>query len=656
MLTALATVAALFVAQPVASAQSPIQATFEPTGRPTETAQNASLANQISDYIASGDNFQTEGDYAAAAEVYQQAIALLEAQPQFDPLLKSEALLGLGRSYRYLGNYNAALLPLEQSLSLVESLDKNYQTNQDLSTALYTDLLIDLFRELGVVHKGLSQLGESLIYYRRGLVEPDSPVFRTEIQAILRHNAGALEEELDDDRAQATLEEAASLSRQAERFDVEASAIFTLGWVAENSGDIETAIARYQQSIDLFQTTDTPARLIKAYGSLSQIYIDQKDYANAETTLGKAYALLNAQSDPNPKERAYLLNRSGQLSQISSDSETAWQSYRQALQLSQQIDDSSQIQALFNLGSLFEEQEQPDLAIFFYKRAIARIETIRQDIQKLSTDLQRSHTRTVEGAYRHLADLLLQQNRKAEALQILELLKIQEVTAYLNSDRNNDSQANLYSPTETDLQQRFDSLSESATLSEFIQATETIETTLTIFDSEIINDLQSAIATQPVPTAVLYPIILEDRLEILLINPDGTLEQFSSPVAKTEIGTAIQDLQANLKSNILSPKVPAQDLYDWLISPIEQSLERPTSPKHHLSTRWHPPLRPPRRLLRRQQMVRRTLPISQHHRRHRRRSHHSPSRNHERPGRSLCRHNHRSSRRHRRKIFLLQRP
>lgn len=541
---------------------------------PVETIQAQSdSSGQISQYMESGDRAQNQGDYAAAATAYQQAIALIESQPQLDPLLQAEALLGLGRAYRYLGEYDTALPPLARSLSLVESLDESYEANQNLSSALYADLLIDLFRELGVVHNGLSQLGESLLYYRRGLVEPSSPAFRPEIQAILLHNIGAIEAELDDDKAQATLEKAVQFSHEAERFDVEASAIFTLGWVAENSGDIESAITRYQQSIDLFQTTHTPDRLIKAYGSLAQIYIEQQDYPKANTTLSKAYALLNAQSDPNPKELAYLLNRAGQLAQFSTDRETAWQSYRQALRLSQRIDDSGQIQALLNLGSLLEDQKQPDLAIFFYKQAIAHIETIRQDIQKLSTDLQRSHTQTVEDSYRHLADLLLQQNRKAEALQILELLKIQEVTAYLRSDRNENPQSNLYIPTEIELQQRLDNLPKNATLTDFIQTANAIEVVPPLFDSQIIDDLRSAIAQQPIPTAVLYPIILEDRLEILLITPDGTIEQFETPISKTEIGTTVRDLQAALKDNILDSKPAAQQLYTWLIAPLEQSLQ-----------------------------------------------------------------------------------
>ncbi|PZO11838.1 MAG: hypothetical protein DCF25_18695 [Leptolyngbya foveolarum] len=551
-----------------------LMAVLQTQAVPVGTIQAQSdTSGQISQYMESGDRAQNQEDYTAAATAYQQAIARIESQPQLDPLLQAEALLGLGRAYRYLGEYDTALPPLARSLSLVESLDESYQANLELSSALYADLLIDLFRELGVVHNGLSQLGESLLYYRRGLVEPGSPAFRPEIQAILLHNIGAIEAELDDDKAQATLEKAAQLSHEAERFDVEASAIFTLGWVAENSGDIESAIARYQQSIDIFQTTHTPDRLIKAYGSLAQIYIEQQDYPKANTTLSKAYALLNAQSDPNPKELAYLLNRAGQLAQFSTDRETAWQSYRQALQLSQQIDDSGQVQALLNLGSLLEDQKQPDLAIFFYKQAIAHIETIRQDIQKLSTDLQRSHTQTVEESYRHLADLLLQQNRKAEALQILELLKIQEVTAYLRGDRNETPQSNLYIPTEMELQQRLDNLPKNATLADFIQTANTIEGVPPLFDSQIIDDLRSAITQQPIPTAVLYPIILEDRLEILLITPDGTIEQFETPIAKTEIGTAVRDLQAALKDNILDAKPAAQQLYTWLIAPLKQSLQ-----------------------------------------------------------------------------------
>lgn len=597
MLCASAAIALLFIAQTPSvpsslSASRPFQSITSSETRAISAANKQSDArrnpasaeprlsqSRLSQYLESGEALYEQGEYAAAAQAYQRAIALIEDQTRFDPLLKAEALFGLGSAYRYLDDYDLAIAPLEQSLSLVESLDENYQSTQDLSAARYADLLIALFRELGVVHHERSELGESLLYYRRGLVEPESPVFRTEIQAILLHNIGIVEEELGDDRAQETLESAAKLSREAERFDVEASAIFNLGWVAENAGDNETAIARYQQAIGLFQTTNTPERLVRAYGNLAQVHINQQDYASAEAVLRSAYDLLNIQSDPDPLEYTHLLNRSGQLAQTATDRETAWQNYRLALSLSQEIDDFGPIQALFNLGMLLEKQEQPDLAIFFYKQAITRIETTRQNIQKLSVGLQRSHTQTIEGEYRHLADLLLQQNRKTEALQILELLKIQEVATYLNSNQAEQTapELNLFTPAEEDIQQYFDSLSENSTLADFIQTTlqtaQGVESASSPFDSQVIDDLRSAIAQQPTTTAVLYPVILPDRLEILLINPNGHIEQFSTAVSQADISTTISELQAALKDNILSPKLPAQQLYAWLIEPLESSLE-----------------------------------------------------------------------------------
>ena len=59
----------------------------------------------------------------------------------------------------------------------------------------------------------------------------------------------------------------------------------------------------------------------------------------------------------------------------------------------------------------------------------------------------------------------------------------------------------------------------------------------------------------------------------MLIGPNGNIEQFDSPVTKTEIGTTVRDLQAALKDNILDPKPAAQQLYTWLITPLETSLQ-----------------------------------------------------------------------------------
>ena len=91
--------------------------------------------------------------------------------------------------------------------------------------------------------------------------------------------------------------------------------------------------------------------------------------------------------------------------------------------------------SLGNLGSVFKNQKQIELAIIFYKQSVNVRETIRQDIRTLDRSLQESYTQTVAGTYRTLADLPLSQGRVLEAQQVLELLKIQELRDYTRDTR-----------------------------------------------------------------------------------------------------------------------------------------------------------------------------------------------------------------------------
>ena len=68
-----------------------------------------------------------------------------------------------------------------------------------------------------------------------------------------------------------------------------------------------------------------------------------------------------------------------------------------------------------NIGAVLEKQNQPDLAIAFYKQSVNVRETIRQDIAKLPRESQESYTKSVADTYRALANLLIQQRRLPEA-------------------------------------------------------------------------------------------------------------------------------------------------------------------------------------------------------------------------------------------------
>jgi CHAT domain-containing protein len=73
--------------------------------------------------------------------------------------------------------------------------------------------------------------------------------------------------------------------------------------------------------------------------------------------------------------------------------------------------------------------------------------------------------------------------------------------------------------------------------------------------------------------ALLYPLILEDRVELVLVTPSSLVRK-TVAVDRVKLNQAI----ANFRSDIINPSsnpIPnAQQLYQWLIQPIEAELEQ----------------------------------------------------------------------------------
>lgn len=80
--------------------------------------------------------------------------------------------------------------------------------------------------------------------------------------------------------------------------------------------------------------------------------------------------------------------------------------------------------------------------------------------------------------------------------------------------------------------------------------------------------------------AVIYPIILGDRLEVIVSLPDKSLQHYSQPIPQTELEFVIEELRQTLQ--IRSRRnfyQPAQKLYSWLIHPALTELA-----KHDIET------------------------------------------------------------------------
>jgi CHAT domain-containing protein len=296
--------------------------------------------------------------------------------------------------------------------------------------------------------------------------------------------------------------------------------------------------------------------------------------------------------------------------------------YQQSLAIFKDIGDrEGEGLGLSDLGHLLSQKNQPQLAIIFYKQSVNVREAIRKDLRVLSPKLQQSYTETVADSYRRLADLLLQQDRVLKAQQVLDLLKIQELDDYLRNVRGNNQTAqgidNL--PPEQQILNKYGELQKSAIQigKELTDLRKTPEersnplqqmriAQLVKIQSEIDQQFNQFIDSKDIQALVgqlnqtakrqsldlgelaalkddlrkagnavlLYPLILDDRLELILTTPDTPPIRRTVAVKREELNRTIVEFRSALTNPNSDAKIPAQKLYNWLIKPLEADLKQ----------------------------------------------------------------------------------
>lgn len=189
-------------------------------------------------------------------------------------------------------------------------------------------------------------------------------------------------------------------------------------------------------------------------------------------------------------------------------------------------------------GRLLRAQQQTDAAITAYRNAVVTLQGVRSDISIAQPGTHSTFRETAAPIYFELADLLLSRARSQqtpeatrqdllEARDQVENLKAAELQDYFQDD------------CVTDLQNRTVRLEEIAS-----------------------------------HTAILYPIMLEDRLELLLTLPDG-LQQVTIDIPAASIIAETRHFRQLLEKRTTRQYLrPAQQLYEWLVNPIRKELQR----------------------------------------------------------------------------------
>jgi tetratricopeptide (TPR) repeat protein len=353
----------------------------------------------------------------------------------------------MGSTYRFLGQYEKSLESYQESLYLLR------QEKSLLALALEASTLLNmalLYQRLGSIEYSVPCVEDArLIYEEMG---NQFGVIRSLIQLGRAYNNFE-----QFDVAIPVLEEAISLAQDLDAKNTQADAMERLAHSYSGLGRYRDAIRTLEMAISIWQELGNPQRELRAHRSLGSIQFEQENYEQAVQSF--QYAIHIAKSLDNLLERMFTLLNLGQ-TYAQTNFDLALNAYSQGLSLIDALDGSPPLEVLYfkSLGDLFYEQDEPELAILFYKQVLQIIEDVRQDIQSIPLELQASYTESVADTYRTLADLLLQQDRVLEAQQVLDLLKVHELDDYLRDVRGNEQTAEGvdYLPPEQDLLALYD--------------------------------------------------------------------------------------------------------------------------------------------------------------------------------------------------------
>lgn len=188
---------------------------------------------------------------------------------------------------------------------------------------------------------------------------------------------------------------------------------------------------------------------------------------------------------------------------------------------------------LGRLNMSIDRNTQNKDSLSYYASAYTTLQSLRRDLVAISSEVQFSFRDSVEPVYREYVDLLLRS-------------------------------PNQQLPNQENLKKAREAI-ESLQLAELED----------FFRDACLDAKPVEIAKVDPTAAVIYPIILVDRLEVILSFPDQPLRHYSTPITQAQVDRLMLNMRSDLRDPSSSDYLPsARRLYDWLIRPAEADLAK----------------------------------------------------------------------------------
>lgn len=397
--------------------------------------------------------------------------------------------------------------------------------------------------------------------------QPDSPIKVTGL-----HNLGIVMQVVGNiEKSQEVLEQSLAIAQKLELTQESGAILLSLGNAARMLDDLEKAMQYYQQAtqrsanplnqleaqlnqlrlvIDTERISDTQPLLAQIQANLanlppsrdaiyaqvnfaeSAMKLAQRDADSFRIARQLAHAVSEAQQLKDIRAESFALGTLGKLYEQQQQLKEAQNLTQKALNLSQQINATDiTYQWQWQLARILAKEGEMESAISANTEAFKILQSLRGDLVTMNPDVRFSFQEQIEPIYRHLVSLLLQSpssENLSQARNVIESLQLAELenffrTACLNAKA------------------------------------EQIDT--------IINGRDRA-------AAVIYPIILRDRLAIIFSLPGQPLKSYETLLPQEEIEKTLHNLRASMNPAISNKRrlKLSQTVYDWIIRPLENEL------------------------------------------------------------------------------------
>lgn len=555
--------------------------------------------------VALADVFSRTSEIQSALDQLRRAQPLI--QRLGDKGLESDRFRIEGRIKQHRGAFDKALSSYETALGLARKISDASRIAKNLNN-------------IGGIYRLKGDYATALQYYEASLAMRTK---RNDLpgQGKVLGNICSVYQGLQDYRnALDYCERSLAITQQIGDRAREANQLNNIGAIYRYLGNYELAIERYQRALEIKADLSDQAGAGRSLNNLGDIYWQTGQYDEALAHFSKSLALKEAIGD-RPGQSATHYNMA-LLSLALKHYDQALRHFEQAHLLQIEIGQPELLwRILDGISLLHEKQANWQSAILFGKLAVNTIQAMRFNLQRLDKNLQKTFLRDKENVYRRVASQLIDQGRLLEAQQIINMLKEDEYFDFIRRDAargQNLTGRIACTPAEKEFCERYNAISaelialgnraavlkkkgRQRTASENVEY-ERIEADMKVararfdaFLSEVKLELENQphdlseeeklkllarpkklqqilIELEPENVAVvLHYFVRQNKLSIIVTTATQQLVREADISAK-EIRRKIADFRDILIHQRPVEKA-AQELYSWIIGPVEKDLQ-----------------------------------------------------------------------------------